>query len=775
MQLLTLALLVPRGLCAGPPAGEPLSLRNDQCAVDFDRQTGALLRVENVPLRDQVLKGLARPGGPFCVHADFAEEWLLDSDPRTAARVHLGPGTIPMVAASHRGHTLRVTYAGEGLTCVLGVALPGDSCASEWRLSVTNVGPEPRNVMVDFPWLDGVRLGPPGSRNMQTVLNQAGYVADAWSHGGGVYGNGGQWSMQWHALFDPASRSALGLLVQDPHVRNKRLALPEPSIAVRYFPPQTLQPGETLDLPPVKLLVYEGDWRPTARAYAGWYSQALHPVKPPQWVVECDMCEGRHFLKRTPGAQPDYGGRCFLDSFRDLPAAHLRIPFDNLEYAFWSRGSMLYGPHTDGDNVIREDLGGPEAMRDGIAGVHRLGLHATLYVEGYIVHVKSDLAREGKAQRWSVMHRDGSIDGPYTQQGFYHMCPGCTGWQDHLASVVSRVLRETGADGVRLDSLGFYFLPCYNPEHHHPSPFGYNQWVSALLAKVRRAALAVNPRALLTTEAPVDFYGQWFNGALTQVYPRDLPPMRLAVGPYRPFVYAPAGPVWGSLSGLAGGRSCWEADLEGTEGNWMCAQAPIHEAFVWGDVADENPEATDAEIITRRYVSSQCDAVVALRPACQESTWPQYGRLAAHHASYELLVPAGDGTPGGIAICDVETLTWRPYRPQLRHGHLVVATESNWVLAVVPHGSSQVVGFGPLPEAHAGGEVKLRPQRLAGADRDLRVEVWAPGLTVAPARARLGEEVRIRVPNDALPGWYEVRLRGRNVLGVKRLLHVPEP
>jgi len=772
MPLLALALLASGGIAAAPPAREPLSVRNDRCAIGFDGRTGALVGIGNVRLDDPLLKGLAQPTGPFCVHADFPEEWLLDADPGTAARVHLAPGTMPLVEADRRRHGLRLAYTGEGLKCVLEVALPEDSSASEWRLSVTNTGSEPRSVMVDFPWLDGVRLGQPGSHNLQTVLNQAGYVGDAWSHGGGIYGNGGQWSMQWHALFDPASRSALGLIVEDPEVLNKRLVLSEPSITVRYFPPRTLRPGETLDLPSAKLLVYRGDWRTTARAYADWYLKAFAPAEPPQWAAECDMCEGRHFAKHTPGAEPAYGGQFMLDSFRDLPAAHLRMPFDHLEYAFWSRGSMLYGKHTDGDNVIREDLGGPEAMREGIAGLHRLGLHATLYIEGYIVHEKSDLAREGKAQRWSVMHRDGTIGGPYTQQGFLHMCPGCAEWQDHLVSVVSRVLRVTGADGVRLDSLGFYFLPCYNPEHHHASPFGYNQWVAELLAKVRRAALAENPRSLLTTEAPVDFYGQWFHGALTQVYPRDLPPMRLAVGPYRPFVYAPGGPVWGSISGLTGGRSCWEADLEATEGNWMCAQEPVHEALVWGDVADENPLASDPAIITRRFVSAECEAVVAVRPACQELTWPAYGGLSDHHAPYEVLIPVGDRAPAEIALCDIETLTWSSYHPQRRGDYLVVAMESNWVLAVVPHGPSQVVSFDPLPEVYAGDAVTLRPQRIAGVRRDLRAEVSAPGLEVIPEHARLGDAVRIRVPNDALPGWYGVSLRGRGVLGVKRLLRV---
>jgi len=783
MPLIALSLLPQAAFGAPEPprAGDRLTLRNTHCAIEFDPTTGALLGLENLPLQDQVLKGDHALAAPFRVHADFAAEWLLDTDPEVAAQVHLGPGDLPLARVergkARGGEALTLTYEGGGLQCVLRVTLAAGDGDSQWTLAVRNTGDQPRAVVLDFPRLDGVRLGPPGAPNLQTVLNQAGYIAPAWSHGGGVYGNGGQWSMQWHALYDPQSGSALGLIVEDPAVRNKRLVLAEPSITVRSFPPRVLAPGETLELPPVRLLLYQGDWKRAARAYARWYAQAFTHAQPPQWFRECDGCDGRHFKKRTPGAVPDYGGQFLLDSFRELPAAHLRIPFDNLEYAFWSRGSMLTGKHTDGDNVIREDLGGPEAMHDGIAGLHRLGLHATLYIEGYIVSMESDLAKEGKAQRWSVMDRAGSIDGPYTAQGFYHMCPGCVEWQDHLVSVVSRVLRETGGDGVRLDSLGFYFLPCYNPEHHHATPFGYNEWVQQLLAKVSRAARAVNPQALLTTEAPVDFYGQWFHGALTQVYPRGLPPMRLAVGPYRPFVYAPGGPVWGSVSGFAGGRSCWEADLETTEGNWLCAQAPVHDTIVWGDVADVDPPATDPEIVTRRYVSDQCDAVVATRPACQDLTWPQYTKLADRHGPYEVLVPWTSEPPDEIAVCDIETLHWRTVRPQLRDGALVIAARSNWVLAVIPRAEAQVVAFDPLPEARPGDDVTLRLEALTGPRRGGQVEIVAPGLEVGPhgkpqATVSVGDSVTIRVPPWALPGWYGVRLRGQEVLGVKRLLHV---
>jgi hypothetical protein len=769
-----------------------VGVRNEFCAIEFRPDSGALAGILHVPLSDQILKDQSAPQTPFRIHADFPNEWLLETDSERAAKVHLGPEGLALTAATNtrtaQGEDIVLTYTGGGFECRLRVALDAASGDSTWTLAVKNVGRTPRTTQIDFPRFDGVQLGPKGTQNRQTVLDQAGVIADAWSVSGGIYGTGMEaasgkgWSMQWHAMFDPASRSALGLILMDPQIRNKRLVLARPCISVQYFPPQTLAPGQTLTLPPLRVLVYQGDWKRTARAYATWLAKAFVQASQPQWFLESDSLDGKWLAKKSPkppvfagGWGPTAGDELMmrLDSFRELPAAVLQYPYDNTEYAYWCQGAVLYGQGIDGDYVVRKDLGGPEALRKAFAEVRQLGLHSTLYHNGYIVHAQSDLAKSGKAKRWALMHRDGSNSGQYTNAGYVHMCIGCAEWQDYLAASVARLLEETGADGVRLDSLGFYFLPCYNPAHHHRSPFDYNEWMKELLSKVRKAALAVNPKALLTTEGPIDFYGQWFHGALTQLYPREIPPMRLAVGPYRPMAYAAAGPVWGSISGLAGGGRMPGADM-----NWRCASSPVRETLTTGDVADEDPNTTDPEIIARRFMSNRCEVVVATRPACKQPLqWPQLQGLADHRARYEVLIPAGPTPPKTIATCDVETLRWQSAAPSMRDGKFVIATESNWLLVIVPRENERVVAFDPLPETRPGGEITSRPALLAGDGSATKIEVVAPGLRVGEGtdghgQTLVGEPVSIRVPGDALPGWYRIRIRGENTLGAERMLHV---
>jgi len=774
----------------GTAAAGEVGVRNEFCAIEFAPDTGALNGILNVPLADQILKDQSSPATPFRIHADFPNEWVIDAVPEKAAQVHLGPEGLQLTAAHNQktpsGECCELTYAGGGFECRLQIALEAASGDSTWTLSVKNVGQTPRMTQIEFPRLNGVQLGAKGSRNLETVLDQAGYIADAWTIAGGIYGtgdgNGGRWSMQWHSMFDAASRSAIGIAVMDPDIRNKKLVMARPSLSIQYFPPQTLGPGETLVMPPLRVLVYQGDWKQTARAYAGWFAKAFRHATPPQWFLESDSWEGQWLSKKSEqppvflGAWPGSGGAELmmrLDGFRDLPAAVIAKPFDNTEYAYWERSAMLHNHCIGGDYLVREDLGGAEAMREAFDGVRKLGLHSTLYLNAYIIHESSDLAKTGSAQRWSMMHHDRTVRGRYTDFGFHHPCPGCVEWQDYLAATIGRLLKETGADGIRLDSVGYYNHPCYNPEHHHRSPFDYNEWIGQMLSKVRTAALAANPDALLTTEGVIDFYSQWFHGGLTQVYPRDLPPMRLALGPhYRALAYAPIGPVWGSISGLAGGGR-----MPGAEGNWRSASAAVHDTLTSGDVADDAPETTDPEIIARQFTSPRCEAVVAVRPTCKEPLWPLMQGLSSQRAHYEVRIPAGTTPPKKIATCDVETLHWESSEPVIRDGKIVIATESNWLLAIIPHGDERVVVFDPLPETRPGGEFTVKPMALTGDGSAATVEVWAPGLQVGQAgepqaEMRVGESVIVRVPNDAPPGWYQMRIEGENTLGIKRMLHV---
>ncbi len=757
-------------------AGEPAILENDACRIEFDGTSGELVKIENRKLGDNILKASPRPGIPFRVSSGFKSPWLPSGN--NEAAIQLGTDSIRLVSAKALsedvGQSLTMNYAASGFEFVLKVVLRNDSGDSEWQLMVRNVGAGEQDVLVEFPVLDGVQLGAPDAAMKQTWLNQAGLIMDAWAFPDRTYGLSTEWSMQWHSLFDPASGSALGLVIKDPESLAKKLIQHKPVVKVSYYPPRMLAAGESRTLPTTLMKVYSGDWKATARDFADWSEIAFKPAPVPQWVRELDSANGIHFKKAGPGIVADHGGQWLLDSFRDIPQANIRIPVDLTEYAFWCRGSMIYNKHTDGDNVIREDLGGAEAMREGIAAARKLGLRTCLYIEGYIVPLQSELAKAGKAQRWQVINADGGTAGPYTDQGFYMMCPGSVEWQDHLVDVATRVMQETGADGIRLDSLGFSYRDCYNPEHNHASPYDYNQWMKQLLSKVEKAVHSVKADAMFWTEGPVDFYSRYCPTAYTQhkFYAEDVPPMRIAMKSYRPFALTTAGVVWPSLAGLPGGRSQWERDFADEEANWFCAQSPVHNTLVWGNVL-EKPASIDPEIHTRHFSSDACNLLVAARPEQQTSSWGDFGKLSAKRAAYDLSLPQSGIASPDMAVCDIEKLEWTSAKPERKDGRLVIPGMSNWMLAVLPKPGHSVVGFDALPAAKPGDELEVKTCSLAGENPGTKLEVIAPGLTITkPPELLAGQAFKIRVPEDAFPGLYGVSIKGNNVMGIKRYLKV---
>lgn len=764
---------------------ELLGIESPEARIAFHPEDGRLVTLCNHLTGDEYLKDPRKVGNPFRVYTDFIRPFELEDDPADIARTALDPFSCRLVSTAFEdwpgGSRLKMVYRDQAnhWEVHLTVALSARG-SSEWILDVINMTAGPREIMVDFPFFERLCLGQTRRTNLATVLDQAGHIAPAGDHPGGIYGNGGEWSMQWHCVFDPDSGSALGLIIKDPEVRNKRLGDDSPSIRVSTFPAHELQSGERLSLPPAQVIIYQGDWRRTAKEYRAWFAEALRPLEPPEWVRRSDGYTGEWFGKRGGASMP---GARQMDSFRDLPEAYRQSPIDHREWAFHDRGCQFpvspagVNPpryvHTTGDNILREDLGGPDALREGVASVHALGFHFTFYVEGYIVHETSELAKDGRAKRWSLMHKNGTITGNYTSQGFYHMCPACEEWQDHLASACSRLLRQTDADGVRLDSLGFYFLPCYNPAHNHPNPFVYNDGVRQLLDKVSRALREVNPNAIITTEAPVDFFAQSTHGALNSMCPREIPPMRVAVPNYHPLVYGALGPVWASLSGCVGGTG-------GLETNWRCARFPVDETVLWGEV-EEDPTASERRVVCRLFRGEDHWALVGARVNSDEP-W-LFPRGLDGQPTLGL-----DDNPGPVHVrvrglaafvesamgFDVKTLQPRPVTMTRSQDDLLLSLDWAWFLIILRRsGCRPMVSFGNLPSVAAGQRLPLDVHFVPASERTSKVTatLLAPGLGVR-RELRIPESSILEVPEGTPPGWYLVTLDSSAVLGHKRFLKV---
>ena len=812
------------------PDSGVVTIENGSAAFSFDRGSGALVSVRNRVTGNEYLQGTAERGNVFAVYYDFTGEFEVTGAERESPHAATLPAAItdsvfePFQAGTPRfarggsgdARTLTVEYdsddAAAPLRASLGVGLGPDADSSIWSLALTNTGAAPVTCMCSFPLLSGLRLGS-GDGNLMVVNDQAGYVLPLWAHSGGTYGNARYMSMQWGCVFDERSRDAFGFIVRDADIRNKQIRYLEPSIEVSYFPPFSIPPGETVTFPEVEIMVYTGDWKRAAQRYRHWFSGSVGSVRHADWARRIDGHGAGWFEKRGQSHPEGYPHVMLpLDRFEDLPELYHAVPVDCQEYAFHcsrSQPAEITGKRmlwTDADNVIRGDLGGAPALREGIRRIHELGYHFTFYVEGYLCPGDAEIVRRQGAREWAVMNRDGSNFGAYTTEGenlgcgLLHLCTGCAEWQEHLARTAARLVRETGADGVRLDSLGFYGFPCYHPGHRHESPFDYNRWLQQMLRKVAAAVRKENPDCLLTTEGGADFFGRHFDGALTQQFiprrvavSRDVSPMRIAVPEYLVLWHVTSGPVAASLSGYPGGSASTISTsprFMELDRKWRCARYPVADVIRWGDAMHDNPTADRPDVTCRRFSAENMDVIVGARPRFR-SDWEQgtdpadsIRRGVAMNAEVDLMpdrvscrvtVETPGRRPESAVLFDVERQRVTEVEVFADDRTATFEVDCNWFMAVLGYGESAPVAVMDLPARRPRGAVAAGTVSLLGgaAPQSCTGMLSAPSLGWrAPRQVTVPGTFELAIPETAASGFHRIQLVSADFLGCERFLEV---
>ena len=672
-------------------------LENEYLLLGFHDVTGTLVYMRSKQTnRDLIRCTQGESAAPFVVWHDFFETYHFSDyqtpvEPGTYSRERILPRNASFALEDN---CLTVTYQLTAtLLAMLRVTLEG--VRTHWQLSLTNQGEAVCSLLPAFPCLDHVVLPEDGR---MLGVNQTGAVDKIWAYPGGVYGNAADQSIQLGCFYH--GDSCLGFYLEDEKFVGKEIRYRKPGVQVRWFPEKKLLPGETLELPGAVIMAYKGTWRETARAYGEWLRSVHRLPEVPQWLRKTLSYQGVWFQKvGKPNSSSVTLGQP-LNDFREMYVHYDEMDTDINEYAFYSqlsaaeetRDEICCGAihwHTDGVNEVREDLGGVEALREGVEKVHALGKKVMLYVEGLIVPGESPLFKNvPDVKNWLYQNRDGSNDGRYEQEGFVHMCCGCEQWQDHLAATCARLVRETDVDGVRLDSFSNYHWPCYNPHHHHESPFDSNLWMQQLLGKVCASVREVKPDAILAIESPVDFDCLYMNMALDQY----LDPARVEYGVedcsiFRilfPEFYVPrinGGPVMESLQLLPDG--CSELLLQPGEKqrfvNWRAARRWMGDIYTEGQIPDRNPLVSRSD--------AQCRIIVTEEEAVLIAARIDFGPVYSGKSTNAGLQPDMQQTvitaelpfvPGEIEMFDVVTGEETAGEVQCEGNRITWQTMSNW-------------------------------------------------------------------------------------------------
>ncbi len=247
------------------------------------------------------------------------------------------------------------------------------------------------------------------------------------------------------------------------HIEEKRLIN-----SVCQYPGVTK--GEKLDICPVVVSMYEGDWREGADFYGEFARKHyFKPVEPREWIKT--MTGWQRIICRH-----QYGEIFF--KFSELPRVYLEgkeCGLDTILLFGWWKGRFDNGyPHYEVD----EELGGAEGLRAAIAEIRRLGGHVILYNNGILIDKNTDFYRE-KGHEVAKLDIDGNEylmnykfekDGTYLRnfgyKSFVEACQATDEWIDKLEEN-GRYKLSFDPDGIFYDQVGGISRLCFNENHKH--------------------------------------------------------------------------------------------------------------------------------------------------------------------------------------------------------------------------------------------------------------------------------------------------------------------
>ncbi len=811
LTLLLFAGMYPARAVEQNKSATTFGLANELLEIGFNAETGVLTRLHNRATNDEYLKDSVGEGNPFRVYLDPTDLPPALKDPNWWAGKIDGAMGGSMIEANQcrvidevfseasgiTTLTLTMAHAASGLQFKSEVSLADGDCAVDLRLTVTNTGAQSHSLITAFPHISGLQLGDSRESNRSLMMASFGTPdVKGWADGGGFYGR--ETTMQWEAVYEPSRNEGIGFIVMDPDLNPKMIRRQAPStMSVLHVAAKDLSPGQSFTYPTTRILVHKGNWRVVARRYHAWFETAFKPRPHPAWLKEQDLFAGvwipaadavaKNKAIQEEARKAGQSVPALFSDYRDLPLLYLNDCYDTKEWAQYNEGVALhpetYGAYmSDGTFGFRSDLGGAKSMREGVDQVHKAGRRVIFYVAGYSVLKDSAIFAGTNVDDWKLLDKPDHMWDIGYPNGI-SVCPGYLPRQEQLVQTCRRILKESGADGIRLDELGA-FVPCYNPAHHHASPFDSMQWHRELLRKVRAAMDEVNPYAVLGTEGPIDFFRESCDYALQMFQPGgEIDAMRVAVPDYTGFAYHP-GAVESALNGWVGGkitarrtewpwahrglsgRPEWYQEGPGPEMRWHELRAIFRQAIDAGEVTLEDPVAReDAHWVGRMWQAKDYSLMVG-------------GHLDASALSGPTRVTLPEVPDTVSSAFEIDAATLEVVQVPLdRNSDGVTVTVTRGLSAVLlpTPDCLPLLQLDPAP-------LKLRP----GEEKTIHVDVitpWnpgkkrrlvsvvLPGLSVKQNPAALPGEITIVAPITAQTGNYPLTISGDS-LPLKRWVNI---
>jgi len=80
----------------------------------------------------------------------------------------------------------------------------------------------------------------------------------------------------------------------------------------------------------------------------------------------------------------------------------------------------------------------------------------------------------------------------------YQLCPALKEVRDYFKSFIVKAIKDWGVDGFKIDGQNLNLAPpCYNPEHHHSSPYDASRATAIFFKEIYEIAKSIKPDFLI--------------------------------------------------------------------------------------------------------------------------------------------------------------------------------------------------------------------------------------------------------------------------------------
>jgi hypothetical protein len=482
VSLLTFLLLLP---AAG---AYPVRLSNGLLEVGLDPEDGSLVELRDLQTKHNHASPVPKQGGL----------WQLELKQS---------GTSRTVSATNAKsfHCERLPDAPAGLLLVwedfglptapelrarATVRLEDGAPMSEWELTVGGISPSALGK-VHFPRLAGIAQQPSEALAVPVWLGQQTTEPRKLLSGPDGRGQRLEWtypgllSVQCVAFYQPGG-PGLYFACDDTAAFVKTFAFfgdarGDVGCEAVHLPEADRTDAHHWSLPYHVLLgTFQGDWVTAAERYRAWATNQVWAKESrlargemPDWVLNTGMWVWNR--GRSEGVLPP----------AEALQKKLRLPV-SVFWHWWhgcayDAGFPEYLPPREGTGPFKAAL----------AGAHKQGLHALVYMNQRLWGMTTRSWSEEGAERFAVKGPDGKVHpeiyNTFTRTPCASMCMGTEFWRDKYAGLAEQAVRELGVDGIYMDQA-CTSLACYDPTHGHPVGGG-TYWMKgfqALAGDIRR-------------------------------------------------------------------------------------------------------------------------------------------------------------------------------------------------------------------------------------------------------------------------------------------------